>query len=415
MIQHTEDSPPPSPPYIPASPIYSPAVCSVPSSIAWEPPEDLQSTSSTQDNTPVDPEDYVYASTPDRSSCSTPESQITTWPEDRKGLAALVPWYHREFPAREDHPARTRRQYEKEEQEFEDLKWQFWWQYDDATLGALQRRDADESYKRYRKRGGQRRQKQHHQGTEDINREFPLAPGSLLEPPFEHDDPHLLSPALHRIENGYYRRRVRPLYERMRQAGTPTEHWQDLRDAWWTEHGEPLVHPTWWLDSDDEGLPIIKESATPAVDDQSLHPDYPPELLDQDSSLKDPATEPLADQHQPYTAEPDYARHHTGVNDGTHAISTTSSSTPGHISKGTQVDERYTTPFVQYKATQTDAQYLQDDPLAPLSVDYYLPNSTSSSSSRAPTNHRFTMSSDGRPPPFPGGCQLCRRAAGQDA
>ena len=115
MIQQTEDSTPPSPPYIPASPIYSPAVCSVPSSTAWEPAED--------------PDDYVYASTPDRSSCSTPQSQIRTWPEDRKGLAALVPWYHREFPEREDHPARTRRQYEKEEQEFEDLKMQFWWQY----------------------------------------------------------------------------------------------------------------------------------------------------------------------------------------------------------------------------------------------------------------------------------------------
>ena len=214
MIQQSEDSPLSSPPYIPASPIYSPAVavCSVPSSTAWEPTEDLQSTSSAPVNTPVvDPEDYVYAPTPDLSSCSTPESQLTTWPEDRKGLAALVPWYHREFPAREDHPARTRRQYEKEEQEFEDLKMQFWWQYDDAALGSLQRRDADESYKRYRKRGGQRRQKMHHRGTEDIYRELPLAPGSLLELPFEYDDPQLLSPAPHRIESGHYRRYVRPL------------------------------------------------------------------------------------------------------------------------------------------------------------------------------------------------------------
>ena len=40
--------------------------------------------------------------------------------------------------------------------------------------------------------------------TEDIYQEFPLAPGSLLEPPFEYDDPRLLSSAPHRLNNGYY-------------------------------------------------------------------------------------------------------------------------------------------------------------------------------------------------------------------
>ena len=151
MIQQTEDLPPPtpassvcyaeelsSPPYIPASPIYSPARCSIPSSSPlWDPErlsvcsaEELQSTSPAPDSNPAeDPEDYVYASSPDRSTCSTPQSQIATWP-DRKGLAALVPWYHRDFPEREDHPARTRRQYEREEQDFEFHKMQFWWQYD---------------------------------------------------------------------------------------------------------------------------------------------------------------------------------------------------------------------------------------------------------------------------------------------
>ena len=254
----------------------------------------------------------------------------------------------------------------------------------------------------------------YHHGTEDIYREFPLAPGSLLEPPpFEYDDPHLLSPAPHRIENGYYRRYVRPLYERMRRDGTLTEHWQDLRDAWWAEHGEPLVQPTWWLDNNNEGLPVIKENTTPADNNHSLHPEYPPELLDQASSLKDPASEPTAKPNQPYTAEPDYARNRTGVNDGTHAHRTTTSPIPDCITQGTQVDTSYTMPAVQHQETQTDTRHLRDNPFAPLSDDYSLQPSNSRPLSSA-SNPCFPTRSDRRPPPFSGGYQLCRQAAGQD-
>ena len=318
--------------------------------------EELQSTPPARDNHPAgEAEDYVYASSPDHSTCSTPQSQVATWP-DRKGLANLVPWYYRDFPERDNHPARTRRQYEREEQDFEYHKTQFWWQYDGEALGHHLRRDADESYKRYRLRGGQRRQKMHHQGTEDIYREFPLAPDTLLEPPFEYDDPRLLSPAPHRIENGYYRRHVRPLYEHMRRDGTLTEHWQDLRDAWWAAHGKPLIQPTWWFDTDD-GLPALKDATTPAEDNQPLHPDYPPELFDPASSLKDPAQAPVAEPNQPYHAEPDYASNRTGVNDGTYANSTSASSpTPDHISQGTQVDKSYTMPAVHHQETQTDTR-----------------------------------------------------------
>ena len=193
----------------------------------------------------------------------------------------------------------------------------------------------------------------------------------------------------------------------MRRDGTLIEHWQDLRDAWWAEHGEPLVQPTWWFDNDDEGLPVLKESTKPTDDNQPLHPEYPPELIDPTSSLKNPTQEPAA--------EPDYASKCNGVNDGTHAKSTAASPTPDHISQGTQVDQSYTMPAIHHQETQTDTRHLRDNPFAPLSDDYYLQTSTTSSSSSSAPNHRFPTRSDRRPPPFSGGCQLCRRAAGQDA
>ena len=160
---------------------------------------------------------------------------------------------------------------------------------------------------------------------------------------------------------------------------------------------------------------MLKDATTPAAGTQPLHPEYPQELLDQASSLKDPVQEPIAEPNQPCNAEPDYARNRTGVkNDGTHADSTPTSPTPDHISQGTQVDQSYTIPAVHHQETQTDTRHLRDNPFAPLSDDYYhIPTRTSSSSSSA-QNPRFPTRSDRRPPPFSGCCQLCRQAAGHD-
>ena len=145
--------------------------------------------------------------------------------------------------------------------------------------------------------------------------------------------------------------------------------------------------------------------------DKSLHPDYPPELLFQASEPTDPAQSPVAAPRQ-QSQEPDYASTSLGVNDGDHTIYTQCS----YAHPRAHQPRNPTSGPVLHDASGPspgDSNGLRDNPFAPLSEDYPTQTRISSTSSSIETTSA-TMQSDRLPPPFPGGCQLCRAAAGQD-